>query len=47
MLAATDQLHNGEQIANYIIMGELSLDGEVRPIKGALPYCYPGPQGRI
>jgi magnesium chelatase family protein len=39
MLAATDQLHNGEQIANYIIMGELSLDGEVRPIKGALPIA--------
>ncbi len=39
MLAATDQLHNGEQIANYVIMGELSLDGEVRPIKGALPIA--------
>src|SRR5919112_665733 len=39
MLAATKQLKNGEKIEQYIIMGELSLDGEVRPIKGALPIA--------
>ena len=39
VLAATDQLRNREQISQYVIMGELSLDGEVRPIKGALPIA--------
>ena len=26
-------------MSNYVIMGELSLDGEIRPIKGALPIA--------
>ncbi|GAA4747132.1 YifB family Mg chelatase-like AAA ATPase [Flavisolibacter ginsenosidimutans] len=39
ILAAIKQLKNGEAIDKYIIMGELSLDGEVRPIKGALPIA--------
>lgn len=26
-------------LAQYVIMGELSLDGEIRPIKGALPIA--------
>lgn len=38
-LAASEQLDNPEKLADYIIMGELSLDGEVRPIKGALPIA--------
>jgi magnesium chelatase family protein len=38
-LAASEQLENAEKIADYVIMGELSLDGEVRPIKGALPIA--------
>lgn len=38
-LAATEQLENPERLADYVIMGELSLDGEVRPIKGALPIA--------
>ena len=38
-LAASEQLNNAEKIADYVIMGELSLDGEVRPIKGALPIA--------
>jgi magnesium chelatase family protein len=38
-LAASEQLENAELIARYVIMGELSLDGEVRPIKGALPIA--------
>lgn len=38
-LAATDQIDNPERLADYVIMGELSLDGELRPIKGALPIA--------
>lgn len=36
ILSASEQIDNDE-IENYIIMGELSLDGSLRPIKGALP----------
>lgn len=36
-LAATEQIDNPERLADYVIMGELSLDGTVSPIKGALP----------
>jgi len=39
ILAASDQLSNPERLNDYIIMGELSLDGLVRPIKGALPIA--------
>lgn len=38
VLAATEQVETGE-ISKYIIMGELSLDGSLRPIKGALPIA--------
>ena len=38
-LAASEQLINPEKLADYVIMGELSLDGEVRAIKGALPIA--------
>lgn len=38
-LSATEQIHNREEIEKYVIMGELSLNGEVRPIKGALPIA--------
>ncbi|MFY0674956.1 MAG: YifB family Mg chelatase-like AAA ATPase [Bacteroidia bacterium] len=38
MLAASDQIESKE-LDKYIIMGELSLDGSVRPIKGALPIA--------
>ncbi len=38
-LAASEQINNPEKIAEYVIMGELSLNGEVRPIKGALPIA--------
>ncbi len=38
-LAATEQLKNPELLEQYVIMGELSLDGEIRPIKGALPIA--------
>ncbi len=36
ILASTGQI-NGEAIKDYVIMGELSLDGGLLPIKGALP----------
>lgn len=39
MLAATEQIQNPDVLKDYIIMGELSLDGELRPIKGALPIA--------
>jgi magnesium chelatase family protein len=38
ILAASDQI-NGENVAEYVIMGELSLDGGLQPIKGALPIA--------
>jgi magnesium chelatase family protein len=38
MLAASDQLPP-EELSQYIIMGELSLDGSLQPIKGALPIA--------
>ena len=39
ILGATDQFKNNEALSRYVIMGELSLDGEVRPIKGSLPIA--------
>jgi len=36
ILAASGQM-NEEKVDDYIIMGELSLDGSLQPIKGALP----------
>lgn len=38
ILAATGELQSDE-IGKYIIMGELSLDGKLMPIKGALPIA--------
>ncbi len=38
-LAATEQIENPERLERFVIMGELSLDGTVRPIKGALPIA--------
>ncbi len=39
VLGASEQLENAEKLADYVIMGELSLDGSVKPIKGALPIA--------
>ena len=36
-MGATEQIKNPERLEKFVIMGELSLDGGVRPIKGALP----------
>lgn len=38
ILAASGQIRS-EEIEKFLIMGELSLDGEVKPIKGALPIA--------
>ena len=38
ILAASEQLPD-EQLADYIIMGELSLDGKLQPIRGVLPIA--------
>lgn len=39
ILAATGQITDDNEVGKYIIMGELSLDGILRPIKGALPIA--------
>lgn len=39
LLGATEQMQNAEVLQDYVIMGELSLDGTVRSIKGALPIA--------
>lgn len=38
ILAATGQIP-ADKLAEYVIMGELSLDGSIKPIKGALPIA--------
>ncbi|MCM8570597.1 YifB family Mg chelatase-like AAA ATPase [Gramella jeungdoensis] len=38
ILAASQQI-KAEDISDYLIMGELSLDGSLQPIKGALPIA--------
>jgi len=38
ILAASEQIKS-DKTSNYIIMGELSLDGSILPIKGALPIA--------
>ena len=43
ILAASEQIVS-EEVSKYIIMGELSLDGELRPIKGTLPIAIKAKQ---
>ncbi|MBL7103357.1 MAG: YifB family Mg chelatase-like AAA ATPase [Bacteroidales bacterium] len=38
ILAASEQI-TSENISDYLIMGELSLDGSLQPVKGALPIA--------
>lgn len=38
ILACSEQIP-AEQVGEYILMGELALDGAIRPIKGALPIA--------
>jgi magnesium chelatase family protein len=39
VLGASEQIEEPERLKDYVIMGELSLDGTVKPIKGALPIA--------
>lgn len=39
VLGASEQLEEPDRLADYVIMGELSLDGSVKPIKGCLPIA--------
>ncbi len=43
ILAASEAI-KPDEISKYIIMGELSLDGELRPIKGTLPIAIKAKQ---
>lgn len=38
-IAASGQLKDDSVLSEYIIMGELNLDGSIKPIKGALPIA--------
>ena len=40
ILSATEQIQLKNNLDAYIIMGELSLDGSVQPIRGALPIAF-------
>jgi len=39
VLGASEQITDIEKLSQYILMGELSLDGSIQPIKGALPIA--------
>jgi magnesium chelatase family protein len=39
ILGASEQIENVEALKDYVIMGELSLDGSIQPIKGSLPIA--------
>jgi magnesium chelatase family protein len=39
VLGASEQMRCWEKLQDYLLMGELSLEGAVRPIKGALPIA--------
>ena len=39
VLGASEQIVEPERLKDYVMMGELSLDGTVQPIKGALPIA--------
>ena len=43
ILAASEQIMS-EEVSQYVIMGELALDGELRPIKGTLPIAIKAKQ---
>lgn len=39
VLGASEQFSQTEKLSDYVIMGELGLDGAVQPLKGALPIA--------
>jgi len=44
VLGASEQLEQPDNLKDYIMMGELGLDGSVQPIKGALPIAIQAKQ---
>jgi len=46
ILASSGQL-NKDLLANYVFLGEVSLEGKIRPVKGSLPIAMKMRQGRI
>jgi len=44
ILVATEQIEELNPLSEYIIMGELSLDGNLQPIRGALPIALKAKQ---
>jgi magnesium chelatase family protein len=46
LMVASEQI-TGEEIEKYIIMGELSLDGSLQPIKGVLPIAIQAREEKI
>ena len=46
LLSSTKQVAS-EKIGDYVMMGELSLDGGLRPIKGALPIAIQAQKRKI
>jgi len=39
IMGGSEQIVEPEKLSQYVIMGELSLDGSIQPIKGALPIA--------
>jgi len=39
ILAASEQIPDADRLKDFVIMGELGLDGSIHPIKGALPIA--------
>ena len=39
ILAASEQIAGASELEDYYIMGELSLDGSLQPVRGALPIA--------
>ncbi len=39
VLGASEQITDVEKLSQYVMMGELGLDGSIQPIKGALPMA--------
>ena len=38
-LCANEQIGHAEKLKDYVLMGELNLDGTIQPIRGALPIA--------
>jgi magnesium chelatase family protein len=47
LLAGTGQLRALGRLPNYLLVGELGLDGGLRPIRGALPVALAARNGRF